>query len=323
MVLSCLVAGLWPFDFRPRNGAGFDGDGLRFSSRGIAFACADGPLFPDGAMTASFDLRPEGPRRAGEVLSVYGPDGLALGIFQWKDRVLVRSGSKAYEAGARDVFRRDGLTRLSVSAGRHGTWIYADGRLAGGASRPVHGLDKARCFTLGNSTDGRQPWTGSVYRLSMYRGEKADAGPTAERPGPFADYIFSGGASAASSLASGGPELSVPAEFTAVEAVVLEPLTGTPGLRVGAADALVNFLGFIPLGFLFYLLPFGGSGLRKAAAAAAAGFALSLFIELAQVFIPGRYSQLTDLALNALGAAFGAVLSSIALRASARLRSFQ
>ena len=45
--------------------------------------------------------------------------------------------------------------------------------------------------------------------------------------------------------------------------------------------------------------------------ALAAGFALSLGIEVAQSFVPGRSSSLIDLASNSAGALLGALLTRL------------
>ncbi len=69
----------------------------------------------------------------------------------------------------------------------------------------------------------------------------------------------------------------------------------------GLADALLNVLLFTPLRLL---LP-GGRGVLVRAALT--GLALSASIEVAQHFIPGRYSNLGDITWNTAGAWLGAV----------------
>ena len=74
-------------------------------------------------------------------------------------------------------------------------------------------------------------------------------------------------------------------------------------------DLLVNVVAYVPLGFLFALaaLPFLAPH-WAALAAVVAGTALSLFVEVAQGFIPARVSSNLDLLSNGLGAMLGALL---------------
>lgn len=333
MVVSCLIAGLWPFEFAPQNGARLDGSGLKFTSRGIAYACGKRPLFPSGGFTAWLLVEPveSSLDGAGEIISFYDGGGLLLGVFQWKDRVIVRSGKKEYETGAKSVLPRDRKTLITVSAGKRGIWIYADGKRAGGTARPFHGLEKAACFTLGNSPDGRMPWNGSLFGLlisgkELSPGEvptgreTALSGPDGIRPALVASYLFEGSGAPVRNMVSEELSISVPEKFRVVKRVLLQPLFDSSRVRIGAADAIINFLGFIPVGFLCFFLPSGRGGLVKAAAAVSAGFLLSLGIEVTQVFIPVRYSQLSDLLLNTGGAAFGAAAAFFSRVAAARLR---
>jgi hypothetical protein len=69
----------------------------------------------------------------------------------------------------------------------------------------------------------------------------------------------------------------------------------------GIADALLNVAGFVPLGLLL--------GVRRSVLAALlAGVLLSLGIEIAQLWIPGRFPTLADVIWNGLGAGMGAIL---------------
>ena len=77
-------------------------------------------------------------------------------------------------------------------------------------------------------------------------------------------------------------------------------------------DKSVNLLAFVPLGVLLALLSGGTSGRTPAARlwrATAWGAALSLGIEITQVFLPTRYPSSVDLLMNALGTCLGAFLA--------------
>ena len=73
---------------------------------------------------------------------------------------------------------------------------------------------------------------------------------------------------------------------------------------------VVNVIGFMPLGIVFYglLQCFSGPFTRHSQLLAVAlCLMLSLGIELAQTWIPTRYSTLLDLILNTFGAWLGIV----------------
>ena len=75
-------------------------------------------------------------------------------------------------------------------------------------------------------------------------------------------------------------------------------------------DLLVNVLAYVPLGFLLALTALPWMATRWAALVATlAGAGLSLALETAQGFIPGRVSSNLDLLTNGLGAMVGALLA--------------
>jgi VanZ family protein len=69
------------------------------------------------------------------------------------------------------------------------------------------------------------------------------------------------------------------------------------------ADAIANVILFVPLGAAAAL------ALRSARRAVFLAFGLSLFIEAAQLLIPGRYTSPSDLAFNTVGGALGVLLA--------------
>jgi glycopeptide antibiotics resistance protein len=76
-------------------------------------------------------------------------------------------------------------------------------------------------------------------------------------------------------------------------------------------DTIVNLLGFIPLGFFFTAFLLKASNWKKKIiyiAVAATGFAISLIIELSQIYLPSRYSQLGDVICNSVGTVLGILI---------------
>ena len=77
------------------------------------------------------------------------------------------------------------------------------------------------------------------------------------------------------------------------------------------SDVLVNFLGFIPFGFiLFATLLRSSAAIEKKAflITVAVCFLLSLSLEITQAWIPSRSSSMLDLVLNTLGGVAGTIL---------------
>lgn len=79
-------------------------------------------------------------------------------------------------------------------------------------------------------------------------------------------------------------------------------------------DFVINVLGFVPLGFLAmgFLTETRSAGEgRDLAWTLAFCFAVSLIIELLQVYLPGRTSSMYDLIANAVGALLGGILCDL------------
>ncbi len=97
----------------------------------------------------------------------------------------------------------------------------------------------------------------------------------------------------------------------------LGPLQDT-GVFLG--DVAINFLGFVPLGYLMISYLLTRSIVRKTCSQLLLAIALclttSLFIELAQYFLPGRTSSLIDLFFNVFGAIVGIIYGLLEYRFS-------
>lgn len=110
------------------------------------------------------------------------------------------------------------------------------------------------------------------------------------------------------------PDLLLPGYFLAVSAVItLAPFRPAWPHAIRLAwtsppfDLVTNVLLFLPIGFVWPL----AAGRRPRAQLAAVGIAgalASAALEAAQVFLPGRYPSLIDVATNGAGAVLGAAL---------------
>jgi hypothetical protein len=113
---------------------------------------------------------------------------------------------------------------------------------------------------------------------------------------PLARRALLGGATVPILVLTLGPVAALPGADTALLSVEVT------GLR-GLADALANLLLFVPFGMAAALC---APGWRRPVVWAAG---VSLFIELVQLIIPGRFTSPVDLAVNTLGAAAGVLLT--------------
>jgi len=91
---------------------------------------------------------------------------------------------------------------------------------------------------------------------------------------------------------------------------------------VRARDTALNLVMFIPFGVLLTLALNAGRGrvLASVARSGLLGFLLSLVIEATQYFIPARFPSSSDLVLNTLGAALGALVTAAWLKRVPQLK---
>jgi VanZ family protein len=256
---------------------------------------------------------------------------------QWKSSLIVRSfntpsaGGKPYrEIGVGGVLSA-GQTRLvSIVSGINGTRTYVDGHLV--KSDPGIRLLKenetlyGHKAYLGNSPELSCAWAGRVQSLALF-GKAWDSTELAERRGSEPGGLFrctgDGGLASACyrfdtvngetipDLSVSGNDLRKPAHLV-FEKRFLE-LPDNRSLSI--SDLTLNLLGFVPLGSLICLCLLKRNRRRKWVCllwAVGVGCAVSLTIELAQIWLPGRDSSLLDLAANTTGSAIGGI--AIALR---------
>jgi hypothetical protein len=277
--------------------------------------------------------------RMGQIFSFF--DGAVIEpllVAQWKsglvvrNRVSDRAGQSRYrELGELGLLFRGQKHFIAVTSAPAGTAVYLDGRESTHRSNiPVieAGEEFGGQLVFGNSSTGTVPWTGDLLGAAVYRralsAEEivrhhasvpvAGVASLAGESGLVALYAFEErGGRAARSRAATGPPLRVPLEFRRLRMPVLQ-LPDRRGRNAGwlGRDGLLNFAGFVPLGF-FAVAAARRRGWEAVAPVATGaiilGAALSLGIELLQVQLPARVSSATDLACNVLGTALGAWLA--------------
>jgi glycopeptide antibiotics resistance protein len=106
--------------------------------------------------------------------------------------------------------------------------------------------------------------------------------------------------------------------------VLVPPWTDFSPNLSGLRDVLINILGFAPFGFcvlLYCQLAARERPILNAVLTVCAGAAVSLLIELIQVWLPIRVSSATDLVCNILGTLLGVLLARIVMRNDGGVRS--
>jgi hypothetical protein len=301
-----LGGGLYPFHWSPpfityRNVAqqGPEG-GWKFSAPGIVKTLHAPEWLSEaidtGSLEIALEIRPSrndqtGPAR---ILSISkDPYNQNLIVAQEGKSLIVRvrtpktslSGLPNHEID--DVFAQPEWQRvqMSIESGQVRVRINGTERLT--ASLPERAFSVwARDYSLalGNEMTFDRPWLGEIRRAEITIGrETFDYG--SEEP------------------------LAVPRQYTVPRnacLVQIVPLSCSTLDRHRLFDWAVNLVGFVPFGILFARWL---GGVNTVFRAAFASCALSLSIEIGQIFVPGRYSSTEDLLLNVAGGALGALLA--------------
>jgi VanZ family protein len=107
--------------------------------------------------------------------------------------------------------------------------------------------------------------------------------------------------------AAAAVDLHIPETYAVVDKIALEPLWKESSFsRSYWKNNLINVVGFLPVGFVFYAYFRVARPIRKAMLATlAVGTATSLTIEVLQAFLPTRDSGTTDLITNTFGTYLG------------------
>jgi VanZ family protein len=259
-------------------------------------------------------------------------------VAQWKSGLVIRNrvperdvGRRYRELGSLGLVFRGHPLMLALTSGQAGTSLYLDGRETEHRSNiPViaSGERFGGRLVFGNSASGTAPWQGELLGVAIYRrtlsGQEVASHAAAAEAHGIASLAGVAGLAAlypfdersgesAESSGSSGPALRVPLEFRRLRL----PFLRLPNLREQSVDsyggdALVNFIGFAPLGFfLVVVMRRRGRPADRSTilGVVAFGFCLSLSIELLQVQLPERVSSSTDLLCNTLGTAFGVWLA--------------
>ena len=339
-LLGILVAGLWPFH-APRNEVSWlsHKSGLLFGKYGSIVSA--GPFkahssHEDSSCSLDIWLEPRRTEASGTILAFYWPEArvvpFALRQSLGDLELVRRSDDPSHHAKRAKLYVDDlflshqGPVLVTISAGQSGTTIYADGALVKKA--PSFNLSSQALtgqFVVGNAPATTDEWSGQVSGLALYDREltadevlqhyeswiKGTQAGLAGSESAVALYVFNeGNGSVVHNHVDPATDLLIPERFFVLHEEFLErPWNEYRPDWNYWKDVGVNIAGFIPLGFFFCAYFSSTQATRREVLFTVAfGFAVSLTIEVLQVFLPTRDSGMTDLITNTLGTALGAIL---------------
>jgi hypothetical protein len=320
------MAGLWPFNFYPKNKVKWleNQSGLDFYGQAIVYSVT--PVKPL-SIELSLQAVSEEIYHIGHIFSFVDENGSEIFfIGQWKSHLLVGKGTHGKnnyrEMGIRDILKKGERRLVTVTSGS-GTNIYVDGILLKSNPRfQLVSTDQNRSgrIVLGNSATGREYWTGHLFSLAIdarvltkqeISGYHHGSTRTGEEKALLVYHLDERSGGVAHDPLS-GYHLVIPPKFEPLKKTILTPPWEDFHLnRSYLKDILTNILGFIPFGFFLsaYLR------IRKPRSidqvlliSLLIGGSVSLSIELIQVYLPTRNSQLTDVITNILGTGIGVFL---------------
>ena len=237
---------------------------------------------------------------------------------QWKNQLIIRlanvqgpSSGSYWETEVDYLFRKNDSLMLGIHSDISGLSVFADGRLmlskTGYSLSRLSGLRTQVLLILGNSPTGESPWKGDLLGLSIDQ----DTGRTQSPQDNIITFAQTGKESGAFLRTEGKTPFSffIPSSYRPIKRTVLfPPWKETSFNRSFLIDVIVNILGFIPFGFVFYAWrrdSATGKDFSTVLFVVLLGAGISLAIELLQVFLPTRDTSLTDLIANILGTYVG------------------
>jgi VanZ family protein len=329
VLCSILVAGLWPFH-APRNEVTWlsGRNGLLFGKHGAMVSASPfkaRAYHDDNSCSLEIWLEPTRIDFGGTILAFYWPASRVapLTARQYPGGLELERDSQNHFANKKEIYVGRVFTSLTpvfvtITSGEAGSATYVDGKLI----KRFPDFAFSPEDLTGQLTIG---WPGQFKGLTIYDRELTASEVSqhysnwtqntqtelADSEGIVALYTFNEGSGRLiHSQAASAPDLVIPERYFVLNKWFLEPFWKE--YRSGWSywrDVAVNIVGFIPLGFFFcsYF-----SLVRRiehsALVTIAAGFLVSLTIEVLQAFLPTRDSGTTDLITNTFGTALGVIL---------------
>ncbi|RLB12257.1 MAG: hypothetical protein DRG82_17275, partial [Deltaproteobacteria bacterium] len=345
LMLVALFFGLWPrgFDFSNEVTWLPSQPGLRFKEYGVAYTAPVKEWGNEADAEASdfsveIALRPRSYHDNGFnfILVVHnGDDRAQLVVGQWRSWLIVMNGDdydhrrKTKRIAIKFTISPSRYRFVTITTGRKGTRIYLDNRLIRiekDLMLTIPKGQKTRLF-LGNAPDGRQSWRGDILGLAWYDHVLGDQDVAmhfrqwsrsqnflfARKYKPFLLYVFDEkNGRKVIDQSSGNHDLKIPSKMVLLDKKILSLRRVRSDVDSGfVEDVFLNFIGFIPLGFVFMMTFVTAAGFfrkRHIWMTISLCFGISLTIEILQAWIPSRSSDCLDLLLNTFGALLGTMM---------------
>jgi VanZ family protein len=340
-----LAVGLKPGGFRFVNQVSWIGDqpGIRFKKFGIAYTNPFNDLIKENlssedGFSLEIALKPASyhNRRFKFILALHnGKDSDQLLVGQWLSWLIVMNGddyahNKKTKRIAVNADSPSPIARfVTITTGKAGTLVYFDGKPVGANKALILKMpteEKTR-LTLGNSIYGKHPWRGDIYGLAIYdypissqeaklhfnRWAKNMSFSFAGNAHPSLLYLFDEmEGTRVLDHAGRNRDLEIPLRMQVLKRESLAPPRYNFTFSIFfIKDTIINFVGFIPFGFILVatLLRYGAA-IKKHAFLITVVFCffVSFSLEILQAWIPSRSSSMLDLVLNTLGGFAGTML---------------
>ena len=186
--IGILLAGLWPFQFHPKNEVKWlnGRNGIHFGRRGMAYIPRSvygphRPILPGRPVSIELVVIPAKKRNGSisRILTLFADGNRQFfTIAQWKSNLIFRAapqGSDMHddfnEMSAKDILIKNIPRFLTITSMEGSTKIYADGRMVKAKRNfPILPTDVSASgkLVLGISPTGNGPWTGEILFLAIY-----------------------------------------------------------------------------------------------------------------------------------------------------------
>lgn len=350
IVAGIALACLWPFHAPANNVSWLSrANGVRVDDPGTLIS--KGVIAPSywrnqAGWTLEVWLRPQTTWHLGTIIAFYRPRH-AGGFYlrQVNPALVLEKGPWTNEHGpgvpiliANNVFRGRPLVFLTLVGDANGTRIYVNGVLTQASKQfcvdPAYLTGR---LVVANSPVDDESWMGDLRGLALYNrkftaeevARQYESWKRLRRPpqnssdGAIVLYLFeSHSGRVVHNRAGSGPDLYIPSRFRELHEVFLErPWDEYHSAQSYWNNVAINIAGFVPLGFLAYAYVLLLSRIKRPAVMTIViGCGLSLTVEVLQSCIPTRFSGVTDIMTNTLGAAAGVALYRLTCIVWKRLR---
>jgi glycopeptide antibiotics resistance protein len=334
-LIGTIWAGLWPFNFWQINNASCGRqDGLRLIPLSTVYSIIPPEkLAKLEKFTVAVNLTSEFFDSNGyaRILS-YSLDEERRNFMvgQWEDSIVFKlraiEKKEAIHFETEEVSKKGQKGRIAIIFDGEKMLLYHNGEIKNEKNTgPLSfaNWDGSYPLVIGSEANGKFPWKGNIYSIKIFdralsgeeiRGLASEGSSQKDGEMPLVDYSFGAAGSVIKDYGKGEPaDLVIPKRFKPYKRVFLERPGSFKEIWTNITDVLINFFGFLPLGFLFsgYLNRRKWSGKSAFALSLIIGASVSLTIEALQAYLPTRDSSMTDLFCNTLGAGIGSFFCKI------------